>query len=163
MSVSQLQLFTNSSPIYTRPLSQPPLKKPRNFCTFKVSAYFSSKETSGPTDSAQQHFLHIDDFSTQQITQMLEYAQVAKTKFYERDHNFKPLQGRTLAMIFTKPSARTRISFETGFNFLGGHALYLDPNSIQLGKREPTKDIARVISGYNDAIMARLFATKSIQ
>lgn len=67
-----------------------------------------------------------------------------------------------MAMIFTKPSARTRVSFETGFYRLGGHALYLDPLSIQIGKREATKDIARVLAGYNDVIMARLFAHEDL-
>lgn len=60
-------------------------------------------------------------------------------------------------MIFAKPSARTRISFETGFEWMGGHALYLGPNDIGIGKREAVKDIARVVSRYNDMIMARLF------
>ena len=60
-------------------------------------------------------------------------------------------------MIFAKPSARTRISFETGFYRLGGHALYLGPGDIGIGQREAVKDIARVISRYNDIIMARLF------
>ena len=55
-----------------------------------------------------------------------------------------------------------RVSFETGFYRLGGHAIYLDPNTIKLGKREPTKDIARVLAGYNDVIMARLFAHSDI-
>jgi ornithine carbamoyltransferase len=62
-----------------------------------------------------------------------------------------------MAMIFAKPSARTRISFETGMYQLGGYALYLSPNDIGIGKREAVKDIARVISRYNDVIMARLF------
>jgi ornithine carbamoyltransferase len=65
-------------------------------------------------------------------------------------------------MIFAKPSARTRVSFETGFFRLGGHALYLGPNDIGIGKREAVKDIARVISGYNDMIMARLFDHRHI-
>jgi ornithine carbamoyltransferase len=60
-------------------------------------------------------------------------------------------------MIFAKPSARTRISFETGFFRMGGHALYLGPQDISIGKREAVKDIARVIARYNDVIMARLF------
>lgn len=89
---------------------------------------------------------------------MLQLAQMSKKKLYERDESFKPLAGQTMAMIFTKPSARTRVSFETGFFRLGGHAVYLDPNTIQIGKREATKDIARVLSGYNDVIMARLFS-----
>jgi ornithine carbamoyltransferase len=61
-------------------------------------------------------------------------------------------------MIFAKPSARTRISFETGFFRMGGHALYLGPSDISIGKREAVKDIARVVARYNDVIMARLFA-----
>lgn len=63
-----------------------------------------------------------------------------------------------MAMIFAKPSARTRISFESGMYQLGGYALYLAPGDIGIGKREAVKDIARVISRYNDIIMARLFA-----
>ncbi|KAK1387130.1 hypothetical protein POM88_015308 [Heracleum sosnowskyi] len=63
-----------------------------------------------------------------------------------------------MAMIFAKPSMRTRVSFETGFFLLGGHALYLGPNDIQMGEREETCDVARVLSRYNDIIMARLFA-----
>ena len=66
----------------------------------------------------------------------------------------------SLAMIFAKPSARTRVSFETGFFKLGGHALYLGPNDIGIGKREAVKDIGRVLSRYNDVIMARLFEHK---
>ena len=63
-----------------------------------------------------------------------------------------------MAMIFTKPSMRTRVSFETGFYLLGGHAIYLGPDDIQMGKREETRDIARVLAGYNDLIMGRVFA-----
>ncbi len=63
-------------------------------------------------------------------------------------------------MIFAKPSARTRVSFETGFTWMGGHALYLGPNDIGIGKREAVKDIARVFSRYNDVVMARLFEHK---
>lgn len=63
-----------------------------------------------------------------------------------------------MAMIFAKPSMRTRVSFETGFYLLGGHAIYLGPDDIQMGKREETRDVARVLSRYNDIIMARVFA-----
>lgn len=63
-----------------------------------------------------------------------------------------------MAMIFAKPSMRTRVSFETGFYLLGGHAIYLGPKDIEMGKREETRDVARVLSRYNDIIMARLFA-----
>merc|ERR1719443_1486198 len=61
-------------------------------------------------------------------------------------------------MIFTKPSMRTRVSFETGFSLLRGHAVYLSPEDIQIGTREAPKDVARVLCRYNDVIMARLFA-----
>ena len=65
-------------------------------------------------------------------------------------------------MIFAKPSARTRVSFETGFEWMGGHALFLGPNDIGIGKREAIKDISRVLSRYNDIIMARLFEHEHI-
>ena len=76
---------------------------------------------------------------------------------FKQNANYTPFSGKTLAMIFAKPSARTRVSFETGFYRLGGHALYLGPNDIGIGKRESTADIARVLSRFNDIIMARLF------
>lgn len=74
------------------------------------------------------------------------------------ERTFLPFKGKTMAMIFAKPSMRTRVSFETGFFLLGGHALYLGPDDIQMGKREETRDVARVLCRYNDVIMARLFA-----
>ncbi|GFS46469.1 ornithine carbamoyltransferase [Actinidia rufa] len=78
------------------------------------------------------------------------------------ERTYLPFKGKTMAMIFAKPSMRTRVSFETGFVLLGGHALYLGPDDIQMGKREETRDVARVLSRYNDIIMARLFAHQDI-
>jgi ornithine carbamoyltransferase len=103
-----------------------------------------------------KHFLHISDFSKDELWNMLHLAKEIKTKFHNRE-DYKPFSGQSLAMIFAKPSARTRISFETGFTWMGGHALFLGPNDIGIGKREAIKDIARVVSRYNDVIMARLF------
>lgn len=108
------------------------------------------------------HFLHIDDFSKDQLIAMLDTASELKARLKADDHSFKPFAGKSLAMIFTKPSMRTRVSFETGFFQLGGSAIYLGPDTIQLGKREPTRDIARVLARYNDMIMARLFAHEDI-
>lgn len=102
------------------------------------------------------HFLHIADYSKEELWDILNLAKELKSKFHKRE-KFKPFKDQSLAMIFAKPSARTRISFETGFEWMGGHALYLGPNDIGIGKREAVKDIARVVSRYNDMIMARLF------
>ena len=103
-----------------------------------------------------KHFLHISDYNTDQIWEILHLAKELKTKFHKKE-NYKPFQDRSLAMIFAKPSARTRVSFETGFEWMGGHALFLGPNDIGIGKREAIKDISRLLSRYNDVIMARLF------
>jgi ornithine carbamoyltransferase len=104
----------------------------------------------------KKDFIHTDDYSADEISGILALAAEVKSRFKKRE-NYKPFQDHSLAMIFAKPSARTRISFETGFYRLGGHALYLSPRDIDMGKREPVRDIARVISRYNDMIMARLF------
>ncbi len=101
-------------------------------------------------------FLHIDDWSKDEILSALDLAREVKEKLRRRE-NFHPFKHHSLAMVFAKPSARTRVSFETGFFRMGGHALYLGPADIDIGKREPARDIARVLSGYNDMIMARLF------
>ena len=101
-------------------------------------------------------FLHITDFSRDEIFDVFELARSMKEKF-NAGEKYLPFQGKTLAMIFAKPSARTRVSFETGFFRLGGHALFLGPNDIGIGKRESLADMARVLSRYNDMIMARLF------
>ncbi len=104
----------------------------------------------------KRDFLHITDFTSEEIYETLENAVEIKAKL-KNGENYTPFKGKSLAMIFAKPSARTRVSFETGFFRLGGHALYLGPNDIGIGKREAVKDIARVIGRYNDMIMARLF------
>ncbi len=104
----------------------------------------------------KRDFLHVTDFTATEIHETLDLAEEVKERFKRRE-NFKPFSGHTMAMIFAKPSARTRISFETGFFRMGGHALYLGPSDISIGKREAVKDIARVIARYNDVIMARLF------
>jgi ornithine carbamoyltransferase len=95
------------------------------------------------------------DFSKEEILEVLRTARDLKAEGYPA--NSLPLNGRTLAMIFMKPSLRTRVSFETGMTKLGGHAIYLAPTDISLGKRETTEDIALVLSRYVDIIMARVF------
>lgn len=104
----------------------------------------------------KKDFLAITDLTTEEINEIFDLTAELKTKL-KNGELYQPLKGKTLAMIFQKPSARTRISFETGMFQLGGHALYLAPADIGIGKREPVADIARVLARYNDGIMARLF------
>ena len=105
--------------------------------------------------SNPRHFLSMLDFSGEEILQVLELAKTMKSGGYSSGAT--PMKGKTLAMIFQKPSLRTRVSFETGMAKLGGHAIYLAPTDISLGKRETTEDIALVLSRYVDIIMARVF------
>jgi len=100
-----------------------------------------------------RNVLDIDDLTSEELTTVLDRA--ATIKAGEEAGN--PLEDETLAMIFEKPSTRTRVSFETGMTQLGGHAIFLGPDDIHLGDSEPVKDTARAVSRYADAIMARLF------
>tara|TARA_Y100000741_G_scaffold59040_1_gene41254 strand:+ start:417 stop:1331 length:915 start_codon:yes stop_codon:yes gene_type:complete len=103
-----------------------------------------------------KHFLHISDYSQKDLWEILNLAKSLKENFHNQS-DYKLFKNKSLAMIFAKPSARTRVSFETGFEWMGGHALFLGPNDIGIGKREAIKDISRLFSRYNDMIMARLF------
>ncbi|HEX2079827.1 MAG TPA: ornithine carbamoyltransferase [Longimicrobium sp.] len=105
------------------------------------------------TDRQVRHFLQIPDFTRDELYQTLELAARMKAGEYTG----RPLAGKTLAMIFTKSSTRTRVSFEVGAYQLGGHALFLSSRDIQLGRGEPIKDTARVLSRYVDGIMIRTF------
>lgn len=109
-------------------------------------------------NSELKDFLHINDFDKETILKILDQAAEVKAQLKSGEKTYLPFKGKTMSMIFTKPSMRTRVSFETGFSLLGGHAIYLGPNDIQMGKREETRDIARVLCRYNDIIMARVFA-----
>jgi ornithine carbamoyltransferase len=100
-----------------------------------------------------RHFLAIPDFSREELYEILDLAARMKRGEYTE----KPLAGKTLAMIFTKSSTRTRVSFEVGTYQLGGHALFLSSRDIQLGRGEPIRDTARVLSRYVDGIMIRTF------
>jgi len=103
-----------------------------------------------------KHFLHISDYNDSELWEILNLAKGLKDKFHKKQ-DYSPFNNKSLAMIFAKPSARTRVSFETGFEWMGGHALFLGPNDIGIGKREAIKDISRLFSRYNDIMMARLF------
>lgn len=104
----------------------------------------------------KKDFISIADYTKEELEEIFNLTRKLKEKT-KRGKEHHLCKGKTMSMIFAKPSARTRISFETGMYQLGGYALYLSPNDIGIGKREAVKDIARVISRYNDIIMARLF------
>jgi ornithine carbamoyltransferase len=108
-----------------------------------------------------RHFLHIADFSPEELLHLLNLAARLK-KERQRGGNRPILRGRVLGMVFQKPSLRTRVSFDMAMRHLGGDALYLSPNEIGLGGRETVADVARVLSGYVQAIMARTFAHQHI-
>lgn len=103
-----------------------------------------------------KHFLDLASCSTEELQELLELALWLKREW--RDGGNAPiLQGKTLGMIFQKPSLRTRVSFEMGMKHLGGGAIMLGPQEIGLGLRESVPDVARVLSSYVDGIMARVF------
>jgi len=108
-----------------------------------------------------RHFLSIADQSAVQLVKLLDLARDLKAEL-KAVGNKSLLQGKALGMIFQKPSLRTRVSFERGMEQLGGTAMYLSPAEIKLGERESVPDVARVLSRYVDAIMARVFAHSDI-
>jgi ornithine carbamoyltransferase len=101
-----------------------------------------------------RHFLSVTDFTAAEIDRVLETASRLKRQPAEFAH---ALDRKVLAMIFQKPSLRTRVSFETGMVQMGGHAIYLAPSDISLGTREIPEDVAMTISRMADVIMARVF------
>jgi ornithine carbamoyltransferase len=104
-----------------------------------------------------KHFVSIADLSAEQLQALLRTA-IELKKERKAAGNKPLLKGKTLGMVFQKPSLRTRVSFEVGMIDLGGQAIYISPFEIKLGERESVPDVARVLSRYVDAIMARVFA-----
>jgi len=129
------------------------------------------EDESEPTDSDEsasvQHFTDVDDLAPETLHAVLDRAAALKAGAGGDDGTEtdteatgaaeRPLAGRTLGMLFEKPSTRTRVSFETGMTRLGGHAVFLGEDDIQLGNGEPIRDTARALSRYVDVVMARLF------
>ena len=107
-------------------------------------------------------FFKIADFQTAEILYLLEEAQeLKKLQKQGKPHPF--LSGKVLGMIFEKSSTRTSVSFEVGMLQLGGHAIFLSPRDIQLGRGESISDTAKVLSRYVDGIMIRTFSHESIE
>jgi ornithine carbamoyltransferase len=106
----------------------------------------------------KRDFLQVPDLTADEIRELFDLALQMKAGKYRK----QPLAGKTLGMIFTKSSTRTRVSFEVGTYQLGGHALFLSARDLQLGRGEPIKDTARVLSRYVDGIMIRTFDHKDV-
>jgi ornithine carbamoyltransferase len=111
------------------------------------------------SERAHRDFLAIPDYSREELYGLFDLAEWMRNGEYTD----KPLAGKSLAMIFMKSSTRTRVSFEVGTWQLGGHALFLSPRDVQLGRGEPIADTARVLSRYVDGIMIRTFAHSEVE
>jgi len=109
----------------------------------------------------KQDFLAVADYSPADLQSLLDLAVRLKQE-HQNGGNAPVLRGKVLGMVFQKPSLRTRVSFDMGMRHLGGDALYLSPNEVGLGQRESIADVARVLSGYVNAIMARVFAHEHV-
>jgi ornithine carbamoyltransferase len=103
-----------------------------------------------------KHFLDISEHSPDELQDLLDLAIRLKKEYFSTG-NLPLFKGKVLGMIFQKPSLRTRVSFDMAMRHMGGDALYLSPNEIGLGMRESIADVSRVLSGYVQAVMARVF------
>ena len=106
----------------------------------------------------KRDFISIVDLTSQEIISIVDRAQELKNM-----PSLKPLDGMRVALLFEKPSLRTKVSFQIGIQELGGFSLYLGPDEVGLGGREPVSDVARVLSGYVDCIVARVFSHAMLQ
>jgi ornithine carbamoyltransferase len=109
-----------------------------------------------------RHFLSLGDYSKEEILFLIKRSQEMKSGIPGPGLPM-PLQGRTIGMIFEKPSTRTRVSFDVGVHQLGGHSVFLNPKDIQIGRGEPIRDTARVLSRYLDAIVIRTFGHEVLE
>ena len=109
-----------------------------------------------------KHFIDLNEVSAAEISELLELAFELKKK-RKNGVDYKPLTGKVLAMIFTKSSTRTRASFEAGMYQLGGYPMVMNAADLQIGRGEPVRDTARVLSRYADAIMIRTYAHEDVE
>lgn len=126
----------------------------RNIRLHKILPWSSRK-------SLMRHFLSITDLTTDELNELIELSFKLKDEWCHGG-NEPVLRGKNLALVFMKPSLRTRVSFEMAMVHLGGYALYLGPDEVKLGNRESVPDVARVLSSYVDCIMARVYDHKHI-
>ena len=121
-----------------------------------MSMVIPDLQNAPPSPLSGRDCLTLGEFTPEEMSLILDEA--VRIKALQKSRiPYRPLRGRTLAMVFQKPSNRTRVSFEVGMYQLGGHALHLSPEEIQIGKRETPSDTGRVLARYIDAIMVRTF------
>ena len=104
----------------------------------------------------KKNFLSVSDFTSAEVVDVVRQAESLKRS------NARPLEGKTVALLFEKPSLRTRVSFEIGIRQLGGDCIYLSKEDVNLGVREPVEDVARVLDRWVDGIIARVFEHESL-
>jgi len=109
------------------------------------------------------HFLSAADLTHAQAEALMEQAHVLKAEWRNGGHTNQPLRGKTLALVFEKPSLRTRVAFEAGMTQLGGHGSYLSANDIDMGGRESVPDVARNLSRWVQVIAARVFRHATVE
>ncbi|MBI5250450.1 MAG: ornithine carbamoyltransferase [Desulfomonile tiedjei] len=109
-----------------------------------------------------RHFLTFQELSREEILSLLDRSRELKAEI-RREGSPRPLDGRTVGMIFEKPSTRTRVSFEVGIHQLGGQAVFLSARDIQIGRGEPVRDTARVLSRYLDALVIRCYGHEILE
>ncbi len=110
----------------------------------------------------KRDFLRLTDLAAREIDFLLKRSLQVKRR-WQKGLEYLPLRGKSLGLIFDKPSTRTRVSFEVAMTHLGGHALYLDPGTTQLKRGESIADSARVLSRYFDGLVLRTFAQSTIE
>lgn len=110
-----------------------------------------------------RHYLSSTDLSRSETLALLERAVALKVEWQAGGHNDWPLRGKTLALVFEKPSLRTRVAFEAGMTQLGGHGSYLSANDIDMGGRESVPDVARNLSRWVQAVAARVFKHTTLE
>jgi ornithine carbamoyltransferase len=110
-----------------------------------------------------KHYLSTVDFSREETETLLKRALALKAEWHNGGHPNQPLKGQTLALVFEKPSLRTRVAFEAGMTQLGGHGSYLSANDIDMGGRESVPDVARNLSRWVQAVAARVFKHTTLE
>src|SRR5262245_16153561 len=122
-----------------------------------------TEERPAATSSTMKHFISIAQTSQDELRHTLEVSKRLKKQLKETGKNDPILAGKTLSMVFEKPSLRTKVSFGGAMTQLGGAGMYSSREEVGLGAREPVKDVARVLASMCDGIMARTFSHEHVK